>query len=179
MKQLVLRNTIILILLVFVFAMCSKTEEYSNIPEIHFKQFTLRDTLDDLQNSIHKATLYFSFVDGDGDLGLAEGDTFPPFTCDTCPYYYNVFMKVFEKVDTGYQEIIQPISTNYRFRYLEVGQNTTIKGTMDIKIDYTPLSFPYDTIRYEFYIVDRAMHHSNIVVTPDLILNQGDTIIKQ
>jgi hypothetical protein len=48
-----------------------------------------------------------------------------------------------------------------------VGQNKTVKGEIKVQIYYF-LAPPYDTIRYDFYIVDRNGNKSNIESTTDI-----------
>ncbi len=51
-----------------------------------------------------------------------------------------------------------------------VGQNKTIKGNIRVDISFPP-TLPYDTMRFEFYIRDRALHKSNIEVTSDFTVS--------
>ncbi|MBI5219677.1 MAG: hypothetical protein HY958_12175 [Bacteroidia bacterium] len=148
----------------FVFS-CRKPKKYSDIPEIHYKSFYLRDTNDQL-NNVKMGTLTFSFIDGDGDIGLRQGDTFPPYDSSK----YNLFTTLFQKTDSGFEEIHLD-NPNYRLPYIDVseGQNKTVKG--DIKIDFT-YNYPlkYHTIKYKFYIMDRAFHKSNTDSTGEIVL---------
>ena len=80
-------------------------------------------------------------------------------------------------VDTLY------VDTNYfhqQFPYSDkldrVGQNKTVKGTVRIGILF-PQELPYDTMRLEFYIRDRAMNKSNVEVTTDFANEPSDGII--
>ncbi|MBN1118304.1 MAG: hypothetical protein JXA77_13930 [Bacteroidales bacterium] len=68
--------------------------------------------------------------------------------------------------------LIDTISLNQLLPYDEkldrVGQNKTVKGTIRIGM-FFPAELPYDTMRLEFYIRDRALNKSNIEVTEDFI----------
>jgi hypothetical protein len=48
-----------------------------------------------------------------------------------------------------------------------VGQNKTVKGFIRIEMYFFVIP-EYDTIRYDFYIVDRALNKSNIESTSDI-----------
>jgi hypothetical protein len=169
MKRLILAGCL---LLAIVYA-CVKTEPVSPVPHITFISFQLRDAYDSLENKIKIGTLVFSFIDGDADIGIeSEFDTNGFHS-----YNYNVFLLPFKKVKGVYLKI--DIDTNskvfpppfYRISYDpkldRVGQNKTIKGTISIDIPYEIIP-SYDTLKYEFYIVDRAMNKSNVENTTDI-----------
>ncbi|MBA7579337.1 hypothetical protein ES708_21207 [subsurface metagenome] len=60
---------------------------------------------------------------------------------------------------------------NYRIPYIESeGQNKTLKG--EIQVDFFYLIIKYDTIKYKFYIVDRALHKSNDQETDTIFFSQ-------
>jgi hypothetical protein len=60
--------------------------------------------------------------------------------------------------------------SNYRIPYMEiVGQNKILKGTIAVTFFYLFYS-EEDTIRYDFYIKDRAEHISNTVSSSEIPL---------
>ncbi|MBN2481266.1 MAG: hypothetical protein JXB19_05975 [Bacteroidales bacterium] len=141
---------------------CEPFEKVSEVPYITFKDFQLSE-IDTLSNIIKVGELTFDFIDGDADLGAKTG---PGGTGDSINFY----LIPFEKIDGSYSQI--PGDTlQYQIRYNEkldrIGQNKTIKGEISLVIYYfiTP---PYDTIRYDFYIYDRARHQSNVESTSDI-----------
>jgi hypothetical protein len=166
MKRIFIFPVLILLILVA----CVKTEQVSPIPEIKFislKVYLGYDSL--LEQYLTVGELKFSFIDGDADIGIY------PNNVDTVAWNvnnYNVFLIPYEKVDTSYVAIDldhsnpPPYYTIWHDDKLDrVGQNKTIKGTITITI----LDLPqYDTIRYEFYIRDRAGHDSNTETTTDI-----------
>lgn len=167
MKNLPAILVITLITFYIIFS-CERIEEYPDEPVIEFQSFLLKDTIDELDNQIKLGKLIFSFTDGDGDIGLSAGDTLPPY-CDTCDYHYNLFISLFEKTDSEFYEADLQIPLYYRIPYaVQDGQNKTLKGQIHINFEYN--SILYDTIKYEFYMVDRALHQSNIETTPEIIL---------
>jgi hypothetical protein len=149
---------------------CIQTQEVSPIPAITFKSLNAYLGYDSsLEQYLPIGELVFDFIDGDADIGLYEEDV------DTTTWKesnYNVFLKPYEKIDTSYV-LIESDSVNpppyYKIWHDDkldrVGQNKTIKGTITITIYDLP---QYDTIRYEFFIRDRAGHYSNTEVTTDI-----------
>lgn len=153
------------ILLIFffsfiLFSSCQKTEKYPDIPQIEFVGIT---KIINPNNIVEKVVLKISFTDGDGDIGLTQNDTLPP-------YDYNFFIKYFEKQNGEFVEIIfEHFSFNARIPILTPeGRNKSIKGEIQDTIIINTMSV-YDTIRFETYIVDRALHESNVITTPDVI----------
>ena len=140
---------------------CEPFEKVSEIPEVSFKSFELFE-IDTLGSHIKAGELVFSFIDGDADIGLHSGNTE-----DTL----NFFLVPYEKLDNVYEPIVDADTLKYGIRNDEkltrVGQNKTIKGEIKLQIYYF-LTPPYDTIRYDFYIIDRAGNKSNIESTTDI-----------
>ena len=60
---------------------------------------------------------------------------------------------------------------NYRIpndpRMKRDGQDKTLKGEISVEIQYQVVP-PYDTIKYEFYVRDRAYNKSNVASTTDI-----------
>ena len=141
---------------------CKKIEEFSEIPEITFKDFILVDTLDKIGNKIKHGELIFDFIDGDGDIGIEVPDSIN--NSDTS----NLFFTLYKKIDGDFVEVDTETPIEYRIPFMEPkGQNKTLKGEIKIEFEYY-LNFEYDTIKYEFYLVDRAKHKSNIESTPEI-----------
>jgi hypothetical protein len=152
------------------FSACIETEPVSPIPEIEFKSYEMFEAVDTLGNHLIVGKLELSFIDGDADFGMEN-------IWDTVTWNelnYNVFLKPYEKIDTLYYPIPDdstkppPYYRVMRDTPLDrVGQNKTVKGF--IRIDMYFFIIPdYDTLRYDFYIVDRALNKSNIESTSDI-----------
>ncbi len=156
---------------------CVKTEPVSPIPHITFESFQLYDSIDSLENPYKVGELKFKFIDGDADLGIKT--LFD--STKTSSYNYNIFLFPYMKLNGKYIKIeIDTTDTAvtpppfYRLvddsKLDRVGQDKIIKGIIKIDIPYHIIP-PYpgsDTIRYEFYIIDRAMNKSNIDTTTDI-----------
>ena len=71
---------------------------------------------------------------------------------------------IFSEVDTSDLET----PPYYRIPPLDrEGQNKTLQGEIMVDIQY--LLIEYDTLKYSFYILDRAFHHSNVDTTSEII----------
>jgi hypothetical protein len=146
---------------------CLKPQEYPAEPIIEFVSF---------QSFNDSGLVTFKFTDGDGDVGLGENETSPPY--DTASkFYHNVFISYYEKVNGQWQAGLaqngEPVEFNYRTRVLTpTGKNKALKGTIMIylvPIYYNPFSPDSDTIRYKIQMCDRALNLSNEVFSNDII----------
>jgi hypothetical protein len=141
---------------------CGKIETLPEEPYIEYTSFTVFDTTDILGNSIKGGKLKFYFEDGDGDLGL------PDQTEESDYDSINLFLTLYRLDDgvftqAGQDDPLKP--TGFRIPYMEtIGQNTILKG--DITVVFQYLFFTEeDSIRYDFYVQDRAENISNLVST--------------
>jgi hypothetical protein len=165
-------------LIVFTVISCKRIDEYPPEPVINFLGF------DKLYNATEKVydrgVLKFDFTDGDGDLGLADADTFPPFNPGS-PYYYNLIIDFYE-VQNGVEtpvyltfynattEEFDTVSLSARIpRLTPVGSNKAISGEVYDTLFIYNYASSYDTLFLEFRIVDRALHESNIERTPYIV----------
>lgn len=148
---------------------CQKIESIPEIPLISFKSFILKDTIDALGNEGKIGELTFDFEDGDGDIGLTQPDSLSADSTN-----FNLFFTMFDKIDGEFIEVPEndlEAPLNYRIPYIvKEGQNKALKG--EIQIDFIYLLFEYDTFKYSFFIVDRALHKSNVETTPEIVLFQ-------
>lgn len=148
---------------------CLKPQEFPIEPAIEYKNFE--------PNSADSATLSFTFTDGDGDVGFNEGEVDPPYDTGSI-YHYNVFLDYYEKVNGVWQPGTttsgKPISFRYRTALLTPdGNNKALKGEIRVSIIpyyYNPASPDSDTIMYKIRMCDRALHMSNEVETPEIIV---------
>ena len=162
---------------------CSKPKSYSDIPEIHFKQLLLEDRIDPLDETFKKAILNFSFIDGDGDLGVRPQDKLTP-NGRISLVHYTWFKKM---SDGNYEQYIFPdpdMPNSSDIPYNSVmdkseAQNKTLKGTIEIELSTPENPKNVDIMYVEFWIVDREGHESNKERSPDFsIYSEGGTIIK-
>jgi hypothetical protein len=148
---------------------CQKIESLPEIPSISFKSFILKDTTDALGNEGKIGELTFDFEDGDGDIGLTQPDSLSADSTN-----FNLFFTMFDKIDGEFIKVPEDdlkAPLNYRIPYIKKeGQNKALKG--EIQVDFIYLLFEYDTFKYSFFIVDRALHKSNVETTPEIVLFQ-------
>jgi hypothetical protein len=165
MRKIIFLITVLII--IFAVDSCRKIQQLPATPKIEFTSFTIFDTLDILGNNSKGGRLRFHFEDGDGDLGLA-----PP--TDIQSDSTNLFFTLFRKkggimVPAADNDPLKP--SPYRIPYMvRLGQNKILKGTISVTFLYLFYS-PSDTIRYDFYIMDRALNVSNVASTSEIVLS--------
>ena len=156
---------------------CKKYEDYPPEPSIEFLDFVL---LRDDQGIDQRGVLRFSFTDSDGNIGLYDYDSLPP-------YDYNLFIRYFEQKNGIFEEVflITPsyindstivydtASFNGRIPILTpAGKNKSISGEIeDTLFVNNPLS-SFDTIMFEVSIKDRLLNESNTIQTPPIVIKK-------
>lgn len=156
------------VILILFFIACEKIEDVNPVPSIKFKEFNLEPAYI-LGNQGWEGTLLFEFNDDDG------GDLSDIFQKDSIDTIFSIIFTPFIKVGNDY--VYADFDTlNYYLSYKydengyeeikKDGQNKTLKGDWTIKKQY--LVKPADTIRYEFYMIDRQGNKSNVEVTSDI-----------
>jgi hypothetical protein len=147
---------------------CVKEQTYPVEPVIKFAQYGV---LEDVNNYDSLGLLTVSYTDGDGDIGLYDYDSVEP-------YKYNFYLKFFQMVNGQLTEIVPAdpdLGFNARIPILTPsGRNKNIKGEISIVIQltYARLMLQSDTIAFEVYIKDRALHQSNTVQTPLFLIRK-------
>ena len=147
---------------------CQREEKFPVEPAISFVSF---EKIDDGSAVDNKGKLTIHFQDGDGDVGLNETDTMPPFNRDSI-YHYNFFINYYEKQNGDYVLVELPLTNNARIPRLSNSVPESIEGDVSIELYINNFLSPYDTIRFACYIVDRALHHSNTITTPDIVVKK-------
>jgi hypothetical protein len=154
----------ITLFIALIISSCRKIESLPPKPTIEYKSFLIFDTTDMLGNKEKAGRLKFSFKDGDGDIGMEEptdGQT------DTS----NLFLTLYRK--RSGQMLPDSLKPSYRIPFIENnGQNKILKGTISVTFFYL-FDTITDTIRYDFFIKDRALHESNTVSTNEIIIRKN------
>lgn len=126
-------------------------------------------------------TMKISFTDGDGDIGLPD-DTMPPYNPHG-KFYYNYIISYMEKKggQWKYYLLFNPETSQYdtvnfnsRIPWLtpEAG-NKAIKGEIELHMTILrPVEANYDTVRFDAFIYDRALHKSNVIRTPETVIKR-------
>jgi hypothetical protein len=130
---------------------CHPDKHFPIEPYIEYGSFT--------KYADDSADLMIRFTDGDGDLGLNEND--PQDFCFFANYYYfNSVTNLWEK-DTSLAGAL-----NFSFPRLDQpGKHKGLEGEIIVHL-YAPL--PAVDFKFEIYVVDRANHASNRIMTPVL-----------
>jgi len=150
------------------FTSCMKKEKYPDIPQIEFAGWT---SVFDTGQFAKRGILGITFKDGNGDIGLNPGDTFPPFNKQG-DYYYNYVITYYEKQVGAYVKIDLDPPFSARIPVLTPDDpNKAIKGIIIDTLAMNPNPL-FDTIRFDLFIYDRALNKSNVITTPDIILRR-------
>lgn len=152
MKATLLKILIAFIILQFIYA-CEEVEKFPPEPYIEFISFDFDYNQDALGNMALIGTLKFYFRDGDGDIGQPPGDT----------ANQTIFIDRYNIINSEpvLHELAVPM--NYNIPYFSTTGNKTLEGEIivnDINL-YGINNLINDTIKYKFYIVDRAGNVSN------------------
>lgn len=180
------RNLIALSLLLLIAVACQKPVAYPIEPHVVYTGFTYLFNADSTFSG--EGIISFSYTDGDGDLGLDDGDTLYPFGFND-PHYYNMIVDylrlengVFVKIPLLSPHVpshpgdtlvlYDTVSFSTRFRRLrDIEEPKAISGTMDYKLTVQNPFSPNDTIKFEIRILDRALHESNVIQTEAIFTN--------
>jgi len=161
-------SKIVLFSVLLIMASCIKEEQYPIIPEINYQGFQVLKTAD---NHDSLGLLTISYKDGDGDIGLNSWDTVEP-------YKYNYYL-TFLYQKNGQLLRLEPADTSLTFNsripiLTPAGRNKNIKGeiSMELQLYYAWPVLESDTIGFEVYIKDRALHTSNVIQTPLYIISK-------
>lgn len=144
---------------------CEDLPTYPDEPLITFKKvYVVSDTVDILDNPSKYLKLTFNVIDGDGNIGfdsLYVGDSL---------YTTNIFTEIYARNDTGFYRLNLP-ATNYKIPYIETPASSNKTIDADVTIEAFYQQFPYDTIKWKIYVIDRDLNESNRLLTPEIIFD--------
>lgn len=163
MKKLLLFGSMVLL-----FFGCHRTEPISEVPYIEFVRL---DKVDEGTGVDNQANLVVRFQDGDGDIGLNDADTTGLFSKDSI-YYYNFFIDYYEKQKGEWALVELPTPLHARIPRLSDDVPESIEGEITILTFINNYFSPYDTIKLSCRLLDRALHQSNTIETPEIIVNK-------
>jgi len=156
--------SIFTIIAIFVCFGCNRIT-FSEVPYIEFR------SLEKINNGYgydDKAILSFYFKDGDGDIGL-EGNI--PDTLAT-EDDYNLFIDYYEKQHGNFVLVKPVITMNGRIPPLSYTVPESISGILKVEIFINNYASRYDTVRFDFHIVDRKKNKSNIASTSEILIKK-------
>jgi len=137
--------------------------------------------------------LTISYKDGDGNIGLEEADSLPPYMQDTLGhetgvsgtwnlnrFANNVWIDYFQKFNGVYSIPVKLFTTLDTLRSWDVrvgnltpdGTHKAIRGDIQVTLNALTHAYPFrsDTVKLKVRLVDRALNVSNEVESPDLIV---------
>lgn len=158
----------VILLLAALFAGCHPKPHYSEVPYIEFVRL---DKVDNGTGKDDQANLVVYFHDGDGDIGLTSSDTTGAFSRDSV-YYYNFFIDYYEKQHGQWVLVDLPTPLHARLPYLSDNIPESIEGEITILTFINNYFSTFDTIKLQCKLVDRALHESNTIETPEIIINK-------
>lgn len=174
MKKVKFNIIISVIITLLVFNSCNDKDEYPEIPEIQYEGFV--KLYNPSSGLYDRGVLIVSFTDGDGDIGLRQDETDPP-------YDYNYFIQYYElqNGDTVRVYLTQYNDSTLQYDTLNLnaripiltpqGSNKSIKGEIEDTLWMYNYQSNFDTIMFDAYLMDRALNKSNLIQTPLIIRN--------
>ncbi len=152
---------------------CNTDPVLSEIPEVSFESVSVYKNMAGKDSMI---VLKINYKDGDGDLGLSQSDTFPPFNFGS-PVFNNFFVNYKVKTGNSWQNILIPgtadtLNFNQRIQRLNLSnKDKAVKGSIDLRIPASPYpGLKPDTIKLISYLLDRKLHKSNLAESNEIYL---------
>jgi hypothetical protein len=140
-----------------------KTTTIPTTPSLTFVSFT---------QNVDSAIVKFNFTDGDGDIGFDAKDTNSPYTVKE-GHYYNFFVTYYEKHNGQFKAIPLKPPLHVRLPRIVIdSKNKTIEGELYVALPapyYSPLLNKGDTIKFDYYLEDRALNKSQVATSGDII----------
>lgn len=144
---------------------CRERKEFPVEPRIEFiSAEVFNDSL----------SLTISFTDGDGDVGLDNADSAPPFDSGS-QWHNNLFVEYYQQVNGEWTSPPLLLPLHYRIpRLTPEGRNKALEGELSVGLAWPvfpmPPGSPTDTVKFSLQLVDRALHLSNVVYTEPMLV---------
>jgi hypothetical protein len=161
-------------LLPLLFACKPEEARYSRVPGLSFSNYSRLLTPDGRDSLLF---LTFNYTDGDGDLGLNDGDSAGPFQFGN-PFFFNFDVRFFELVNGKFISVKDPLTgdtLNFNQRLPRItpsGIDKQIEGTIRITVPAQPSGFKPDSVQYRCRLKDRSLNQSAEISTPVIALKQ-------
>lgn len=161
---------------------CTSSESAAPTPSLQYTGFSKIKALNGKDSLV---TINMTFEDGDGDIGLSDADSFPPFRFGSTNFY-NLYVEFITIENSGEKKITSQflqdpitgdtVTFNQRISNLTPeGRDKYIKGRIDVltpfitTLDYSaPLP---DSVYFKVTLEDRSLNRSNTVRTPIILLD--------
>ncbi len=156
---------------------CSKITPYRSAPVIAHRSLTYTAEvqaedpifIESPRDTINMVRLSFELLDGNGDIGRAD-------STDTATDTIAPGIHLWLYIPAG-ATMVPSHDTAFRYLYYQMPEieaySTTgqIKADVDIAVNsYRSNIFPYDTIAYRYYVVDKSGNRSNTLFTEKTVL---------
>jgi hypothetical protein len=152
-----------LILVILVYS-CDKIQSYPPEPVLTYKSHKVTKSYDGLDNLNTDVSFTFEYCDGDGDLIVSYADS--------ASIYSHLYIYLYEKQNGAYKSIASD-TILFWLQYAEFmnrdGLNKTFKGSMTYNHIFDKNN-TYDTIKFEWYVIDYELHKSNTLEIVDIPL---------
>ena len=152
---------------------CNTDPVISETPEIRFESVTVYKNISGKDSMM---VLRINYKDGDGDLGLSDSDTVPPFNFGN-EGFYNFIVNYRVKKGNKWQGLILPggsdtLNFNQRFQRLNLSDKAKkVSGSFDLRIPAAPYpGINPDTVQLISLIMDRKLHKSNLAASNEIYL---------
>lgn len=144
---------------------CKEKEDDNPVPRIFRESYEKRADQSGRDTAV---LIRFTFIDGDGNVGLTQSDTVAPMDRNLFVDYYQKENGVFKKIVIPHSD--DTLNFNSRIPELDPGYlGKTIRGEVELSVNVAVAL--RDTIRFDYYITDRDLNRSNILSTGEVILN--------
>jgi hypothetical protein len=167
--------TLPILLVVFLASACSDDgNKFPDEPVLEYLRFRKVKAPDGRDSSVF---FTFSYTDGNGDVGLSETDTMPPFEFGG-PNFYNFLVQYFIWENGVARPRIDPLTQDTLAFHLRLpvltpsGTNKQIEGEVSVEIPARPSGFAPDSILIRCRLSDRALRKSSFVSSPVVPLFQ-------
>jgi hypothetical protein len=146
---------------ILVMAGCLPQPVFPDEPSLAFVSFDVGPAGD--------ATLVLAFTDGDGNVGLAQADTLPPF-CAACEHHFNLVGTYQEWSSEGWVTPTLLVPYSYRVPQAQpTGSSPALDGEIALALNTWYLAGSNaDSVRFGWVLWDRDLNPSNQVWTPGL-----------
>ncbi len=147
---------------------CVKEKQFPPQPIIEFEKFI---NYVGSTNQVDSADCIIKFTDGDGDVGIAKGDTISPPNLRLKYLYKNLTDGKFYPVDAiDSTAVLDTLFYDYRIPNITPdGQYKALDGTIKAKFRTSPVFYPgHKVVKFEIVLSDRAGNKSNRISTNEI-----------
>ena len=126
-----------------------------------------------IPNDDGTALLTLHFTDGDGNVGLTQSDTVPPF-CPLCEHHFNLVGEYQEWDGMSWNTPTLLIPYAYRVPVAQpTGSSPALDGTIEVAMtSWYLIGSEADSVRFVWTLWDRDLNPSNTATTPALAVPQ-------